>query len=79
LVNPERRIDRRRFLGRAAGGLATLLAAGCDRLPQRACTCHGLDLAAKVDEFAQSAITPPGAAGRLYTGAAGMLSDVLLL
>jgi DMSO/TMAO reductase YedYZ molybdopterin-dependent catalytic subunit len=68
-MNPERRIDRRRFLGRAAGGLGTLLVAGCDRLSQSARARHVLDFAEKVDKFVQTAITPRGAEGRFYTEA----------
>jgi DMSO/TMAO reductase YedYZ molybdopterin-dependent catalytic subunit len=64
-----RRIDRRRFLGRAAGGLGTLLVAGCDRLSHSAWASHVLDIEEKVDELVQPAITPRGAESRLYTEA----------
>jgi DMSO/TMAO reductase YedYZ molybdopterin-dependent catalytic subunit len=68
-MDQARRIDRRRFLGRTAGGLGTLLVAGCDRLSESARARHVLDLAEKADEFVQTALAPRGAEGRLYTEA----------
>jgi DMSO/TMAO reductase YedYZ molybdopterin-dependent catalytic subunit len=68
-MNLQRRIDRRRFLGRAAGGLGILLVAGCNKFSRDAWTRRVLDSATSVDEFVQAAITPPGARSRLYTEA----------
>ncbi|MGH7097783.1 MAG: molybdopterin-dependent oxidoreductase [Stellaceae bacterium] len=68
-MSDKRRIDRRRVLGRTAGGLATLWLAGCDRSAPSVWTRRVLDSAERVNEFVQTAITPRGAEGRLYTEA----------
>lgn len=68
-MSGQHRINRRRFLARAAGGAGTLLLTGCDRLSRSAWFTRMLDSAEGVTQYVQSAITPPGARGREYTEA----------
>ena len=62
-------IDRRGWIGRAVGGLGTLMLGGCDRLSRSAWFTRMLDSAAGVNQHVQAAITPRGAIGRQYTEA----------
>jgi DMSO/TMAO reductase YedYZ molybdopterin-dependent catalytic subunit len=64
-----RAIGRRRFLARAAGGLGTLLLAGCDRLSTTPSVSRLLDRAELISEFVQRLITGKLALAREFTEA----------
>lgn len=68
-MRAQRRIERRRFLGRAASGGAALLLGGCDRLSHSTWFSRMLNSAEQVNRHVQTAITPPGTRGRSYTEA----------
>lgn len=68
-MNRLRGIDRRRLLGRAAGGIGTLLLGGCDKLSRSAWFTGMLDSAETVNRHVQAAITPRETRAREYTDA----------
>lgn len=63
------RIDRRRLLGRAAGGVGTLMVGGCDKLSRSAWFTRVLNSAEAANRHVQAAITPGGMRAREYTEA----------
>src|SRR5580658_2831827 len=69
-AKPETRgIGRRRFLMRAAGGVGTLLLAGCDRLSTNPKVTRILDGAESLSQFVQRLITGRAALAPEYTEA----------
>ncbi|HEX5327344.1 MAG TPA: molybdopterin-dependent oxidoreductase [Acetobacteraceae bacterium] len=66
-MNRPRGIDRRRLLGRAAGGISTLLLSGCNKLSHSAWFTSMLESAETVNRHVQAAITPRETRAREYT------------
>jgi DMSO/TMAO reductase YedYZ molybdopterin-dependent catalytic subunit len=63
------RLSRRRFVTRIAGGLGTVILAGCDRLSESAGFTRVLDSAETVTRFVQQAVTGKSALAREYSEA----------
>ncbi|MGH7000043.1 MAG: twin-arginine translocation signal domain-containing protein, partial [Stellaceae bacterium] len=68
MKNP-RPLDRRRFLGRAAAGIAVLTLGGCDQLSQSPWVVGLLDSAERATRYMQRLITGRNALAREYTEA----------
>lgn len=68
-MSGQRRIDRRRLLGRALGGVGTLMLGGCDKLSSSSWFSRMLDSAEVANRHVQAAITPRGTRAREYTEA----------
>ncbi|HKR19790.1 MAG TPA: molybdopterin-binding protein [Stellaceae bacterium] len=62
-------LDRRRFLGRAAAGIATLSLGGCDQLSQNPWVVELLSSAEKATQYMQRLITGRNALAQEYTEA----------
>jgi DMSO/TMAO reductase YedYZ molybdopterin-dependent catalytic subunit len=63
------KLDRRRFVTRFAGGVGTLMLAGCDRLSESPDFARILESAEAVSRFVQQALTGKNALAREYSEA----------